>query len=137
MYLVKTQLGRSSIQGIGLFASEMIKEGVLVYIKTEWDPEFKPEELDNIPQKARDLILYHGFFDEKSGLYMIDVDNGRFVNHSDNPNVVVHRNRITDGMYAVRDILPGEEITVNYRSFDGMVHDEKRRLGTMYRSFLD
>jgi hypothetical protein len=46
---------------------------------------------------------------------VIDMDNGKFMNHSLAPNTDF---RVFDAGYAVTDIAPGDEITCNYHEFD-------------------
>ncbi|WP_200194707.1 TolC family protein [Halorhodospira abdelmalekii] len=139
MYLIRTRLGRSRIQGagIGLFAAEPIQAGQVVWELSPWHCEFDPEEVDELPLAAQELILYFGFFDRVANCYGLDIDNGRFTNHSDTPNL-----RAPDGerrccLVAVCDIEAGEELTINYRAVDGMVRCRVLRRGTPYRDFLD
>lgn len=141
MYVIRTRLGRSTIAGagIGLFAAEPIRKGQVVWEITRWHREFDPEELDDLPEAARELVLLFGYYDESDQCYQLDVDNGRFTNHSDTPNLVgadsQSENRTR--LFAARDIAEGEELTINYRVVDGMARDPARRLGTPHRDFLD
>ena len=52
---------------------------------------------------------------EMPGVVVVDSDNGRFMNHSMQPNTDF---RVFDKGYALVDIAAGEEITCNYHEFD-------------------
>ena len=52
---------------------------------------------------------------ERDGFVVLELDNGRFMNHSLKPNTDFTR---PDVGYAIADIHPGEELTCNYFEFD-------------------
>ena len=137
MYTVRTRLGKSEIEGIGLFAAEPIKKGATVWTMTDWDRQFDREDLDELPKLARQLVLRYGFYDADKECYILDVDNGRFTNHSPAPNLIAASKGTEEYLCAARDIDAGEELTVDYRSIDGMAANKELRLGTPYRDFLD
>jgi SET domain-containing protein len=85
----------SPIHGKGLFAKDHINAGDLIGI------------LDGAPTTADgEHVLW---LDEKNGFHVYcDL---RFINHSDNPNVVYYD---TLEVCALKDIAPGEEITHDY-----------------------
>ena len=120
MLLVKTKLGLSNINGIGLYADEFIPKGTLVWrfeekldlklcepayqaLKTQYDFE----TLDKYIYKSR-----------VSGCFILCTDDARFINHSNKPNTLDTQEGDEGVTIAVRDIRPGEEITSNYESFD-------------------
>lgn len=113
MLLVKTYLDKSSIEGIGVFADEEIKEGTITW-------ELNPY-LDKIlvgftanPIESK-FIEKYSFKDKQTGKLILSMDNDRFTNHSEDPNT----GPLRDGrMIALRDILKGEEITSNYYDID-------------------
>lgn len=142
MYVVRTRLGRSTIPGagIGLFAAEPISKGQLVWeVRPPWHIEFDPEELEALPSAARDLVLFFGYYDEGDECYKLDIDNGRFTNHSDTPNLVGSdpHSESRAQMFAAHDIAQDEELTINYRVIDGMARNPALRLGRPFRDFLD
>jgi hypothetical protein len=51
----------------------------------------------------------------REGFVVLELDNGRFMNHSLQPNTDFTR---PDVGYATADIHPGEELTCNYFDFD-------------------
>ncbi len=121
MLMVKTRLGISPIEGMGVFADEFIPAGTTTWkFIPEYDQLLSPATVDNAPEPIRSTLLRYSYLDSRTGLYIFCVDNGRFVNHADNPN--------TRGKYeaidafgrdvATRDIQIGEELTCDYREFD-------------------
>jgi uncharacterized protein len=123
MLIARTSVGLSHIKGLGLFAAEFIPARTVVWRKTANNPlRYTPESFAKLPERMRDFILFYGFMDIDSGEYQVDIDNARFVNHSEYPNVFNSRNEIE--MIARVDIHPGDEITINYRRVDKMASPE-------------
>jgi len=121
MLLVKTRLAMSPIEGIGVFADEFIPKGTTTWkFIPEYDQLLTPATVEAAIEPIRSTLLRYSYLDSRTGLYIFCVDNGRFVNHADNPN--------TRGQYeaidafgrdiAIRDIEIGEELTCDYREFD-------------------
>lgn len=117
MLLVKTHIKSSPIHGIGLFASEFILKGTLVWrLVRGFDQVFTEEQFGKLPQSAINTIEFYGYYQEEDGGYVLCADDARFFNHSKDPNCE-SKVMIT---YAARDIKAGEELTDNYEQFDGM-----------------
>lgn len=121
MLLVKTRLGMSPIEGIGVFADEFIAKGTPTWTFTPGlDQLLSKDVIAAMAEPLKSALLRYSYLDKKTGLYIYCLDNARFVNHSDNAN--------TRGDYgdndafgrdvATRDIQAGEEITCNYDEFD-------------------
>lgn len=127
MLTVKTIIGPSKINGIGLFAAEPISKGTEVWrYDPRFDIAFEPEEVKQMSKVQQELIDQHAYLSIEQNKYIYPTDNGRFMNHSSKPNMDVVRVRPTDtetSAVANRDIEVGEEITVDYRLFDA--HDAK------------
>ena len=62
------------------------------------------------------------YYDKNKQEYVICLDDARFFNHSTSPNL---DERHPTKTIARHDILPGEELTVNYFEYDS---DAKRKL---------
>lgn len=129
MLLVKTKLGLSKIHGIGLFAAEFIPKGTITWkFIPGFDLEFSPHELAQLPPPSREQVLKYSYTHKKTGKYMLAGDDARFVNHSDAPNIVAGHSDIreegTD--IAARDIQEGEELTIDYKSFDAGFFSDAR-----------
>jgi SET domain-containing protein len=108
----------SPLHGIGVFAIRNIPKGTKDIFSQgvgEWIKVSK-EEVDALPQHAKDLIENHCLFDEDHyfipdyGFKLIDLVI--YLNHSDTPNVI----SLNEGeqFEAIRDIAVGEELLVDY-----------------------
>lgn len=118
MLLVKTRLGPSAIQGLGLFADEFIPKGTLVQqFIPSLDLEIAPEIIEQLPDKARREMLHFCYKHKKTGNYILCADNARFLNHSESPSLTGGGSSEEIDI-AFRDIQKGEELTVNYYEFD-------------------
>lgn len=121
MLLVKTQLGMSAIDGIGLFAAQFIPRGSRVW---QWSRGFdlrvSARELESLAFEARQTFLRYSYLSKRSGLYVLCFDNARFLNHCEKPNLIDESAEDSEeGLdIAARDIEPGEELTSDYRDFD-------------------
>lgn len=102
---------RPSQYGLGLFAAQPLAQGQCVW---RWDtltevvvpPGPHPAPFD-------EFLRHFGYVAEGIGI-VVNLDNARYMNHSDTPNLIE-----VDGCnYAVRDIAEGEELTCDYRVFE-------------------
>ncbi len=75
------------------------------------------DTFDLLPDTAKDSILHYAYKHLQTGDYVLCSDDARFLNHSENPNLI---SNILDEEIdiAARDILENEELTVNYKDFD-------------------
>jgi uncharacterized protein len=117
MMLVQTFLSSSDIEGIGIFAAEPIKAGTLIWrVDPKFDVHFSQDEVDQLPAHMQEFIMRYGYpHMTKSGILVLESDNGRFMNHCEEPNTDFTR---FEAGYAIKDIAVGEEITCNYYEFD-------------------
>ncbi|MBQ0930750.1 SET domain-containing protein [Ideonella sp. 4Y16] len=116
---VDVTVRRSPIDGYGVFALEPARRGHKI-------GEVRGEAISVSEARRRAATLARIMIVEVSHKSAVDLasstDPMRFTNHSCQPN---GRLTIRDGrieFYALRDIAPGEEITVNY----GETHHEGR-----------
>lgn len=115
MLVVNTTVAPSTIHGIGLYSTEFIPSGSVVW---QWhnlvDREVSSEAVNAMPIACQEFFKRYGWV--KNGRYILCIDNEKFINHSDEPNCVFTH----DGTMAVarKDIHVGEEITQDYRQFD-------------------
>ena len=123
MLNIKTYIDKSTIPGAGLgcFAGEDIKEGTLIW-------EFNPL-MDRIYTKAclskmseLEIDFINTYAYSHNGLYILCIDNGRFFNHSEEPNTLDPADQYCS--YAKRDIKKGEEILSNYYTF-GLTKEDR------------
>ena len=114
-------IGLSPIHGLGVFAKEIIPKGTVVckfiqgidYCITE-------NEIANLPAYAKEFLDMYSYKNINTGKQVVCGDNDRFMNHSRQPNIVNDPKGFDDEcrMVTERDILPGEELTCDYETFD-------------------
>ena len=127
MLLVKTKLGRSKIQGMGLFADEFIPKGTLVQKFIDGvDLELTPEVVDILPGPAKKNFLHYAYRNKITNKYILNSDDARFLNSSVTPNLIGDElNKEAD--IAARDIERGEELTVDYSDFDDLAQEKLKQ----------
>lgn len=100
--------------GYGVFATEFIPKGTIVWILDELDQKFDEEHLNSLDAMRRDRLLKYCFRDEQ-GQYILCWDIARYVNHSFNSTLIATPYKFE---LAARDIYPGDEITDDYGYFN-------------------
>jgi uncharacterized protein len=121
MLMVKTRLGQSAIEGLGLFAEEDIPKGTVTWAFVPgFDQTYTPEQLAALPETARQELSRYTYLHTRTGKYVACLDNARFMNHSDSPNTMGAYSGPDDEGFdiATRDIAKGEELTCDYTLFD-------------------
>lgn len=122
MLIIETILKEFPNKGIGLCSVHAMSEGTFVYeANSFFDVLVSKQEVDSMQKVPRDFIEEHCSFSKKRNGYWVCVDNARFLNHSDTPNL-----KWLSGIHkyiTVRDISAGEELTCNYREFDDLSKD--------------
>lgn len=126
MLLVKTRIGPSAIEGVGLFANEFIAKGTTVWQFTSgFDLYLTAEDIQRLPAAAQAQMLKYCYRDKETGRYVLCADDARFFNHSDHPNTVDMPGP-EGSTVAIRDIRTGEELTCDYRTFDAEFREKLR-----------
>lgn len=119
MIHIKYKLDKSDKHGIGLFADEDLKEGQLVYTASPiLDLNITQEQFDSLSDNEKQEIRWWGFFDELSGLWHVDFDVSKFINHSKQGTVTQDKSHDEAYLITTRDIKKGEELTQNYLEFE-------------------
>ena len=96
--------------GYGIFATALIPKGTITWVKDELDRIFPKEDLKIMSAANLENLLKYSYRNS-SGDYVFCWDLTRYVNHSYNPNSML----TTLGFeIAIKDILPGEEMTNDY-----------------------
>jgi uncharacterized protein len=114
MLLVRTVLKDSPIHGVGVFATETISAGTPIWrFDPSFDVEITREVCESLPPVTRDFVEMYAYISKQTGRFVLDGDHARYVNHSNDPNCLTSVERNIG--VAARDILPGEEITIDYR----------------------
>lgn len=122
MLKVKTEVKPSKIAGNGLFLSEFIRESTVVW---EYDPPvdkiWERDELQRLGVAELQKLLFHAYLNKVTGQVVYCGDGASYINHSENPNLLVIENGKPEGAcIAARDMYPGEELTCDYYDFDGV-----------------
>ncbi len=117
MMLVKNYLTQSAIHGIGVYADEPIKAGQRIWTRG-LELIFEETEMAALPKVTQEYLHRYCYREKEAPeKYILDFDNGRFMNHQDEPNTC---DACIDNVWylvATRDIAQGEELTCDYRDF--------------------
>jgi SET domain-containing protein len=121
-YGVYARLRPSKIHGIGVFAIRTIDKGVFIFTGDEnpivW---INKADLGNLPLEIEKLYQDFAVIKNNDTLYGCPknfnvLTVGWYLNHSEDPNVGCKIEEDYE-FYALRDIKPDEELTVDYRTF--------------------
>ncbi|MHB9880136.1 SET domain-containing protein [Pacificimonas sp. ICDLI1SI03] len=117
MMIVPTYVGPSQIEGVGIFAAAPIKSGDAIWaLEEKFDLLFPVNELAGLPDLQRQFLERYGYpHMTRPDMFVLEFDNGRFMNHCEQPNTDF---RSPETGWAIRDIAAGEELTCNYAEFD-------------------
>jgi len=110
----------SRLHGLGVFATNYIKEGTVIWsFNPLIDRPITFEEFATLPKRIQDYVAHYSYEIAEDKLYVFCGDDGRYMNHSDNPNTKGVDSKDGYGITIAKcDIKPGEEITCDYREFD-------------------
>lgn len=100
--------------GYGVFATQDIPEGSIVYVKDSLEIEISPEDYKKHQKEVQDVIEKYSYMDQR-GYRIVSWDFAKYVNHCCNFNT------ISTGYgfeIAIRDIKAGEQITDEYGIFN-------------------
>ncbi len=103
----------NELMGYGIFATRLIPKGSITYVKDSLEIEITPTELSKHSNALQEHIEKYSFR-EKNGLRVISWDLAKYVNHCCDPNSL---STPFGFEIAIKDILPGEEITDDYGMF--------------------
>ncbi len=119
-------LGPSRIEGVGCFSDVRIKKGSFVRVWSPEDTRWVPlKKAHASPHKK----LFQRFGIRTAGGYwapinFLRISVGWYMNHSETPNLQSDDGDVT--YYAIRDIEPGEEVTMDYRRMDDTLDNLRR-----------
>jgi hypothetical protein len=104
----------SDTVGYGVFATQDIPEGTIVYVKDSMELEISPMEFLTHQKEIQEVIEKYSYMDQR-GYRIVSWDFAKYVNHCCNYNT------ISTGYgfeIAIRDIKAGEQITDEYGIFN-------------------
>jgi SET domain-containing protein len=105
--------------GFGVFATRFIPRGTITWARDDLDQVLAPKQFSGLPPVYRELFDKYTFRDEQ-GRHILCWDLGRFMNHSCSPSCLGPDSKFE---IAVRDILPGEELTDDYAALYLQPHE--------------
>ena len=116
MMMVETELRASPIHGIGVFVTERVRAGEVIWrFDSRIDRVFSDEELKEMPEQLQHFLRTYSTLHADLKLWVLCGDNGRHFNHSDTPNTRSLGIAFGDDV-AADDIEPGTELTSDYRT---------------------
>jgi SET domain-containing protein len=122
MLKVKTYIDKSPINGTGLFAAEPIKKDTVIWdIDPMLDRLYTDRHLEEMDEQTQAFVKKYAYKDE--GLWILCVDDARFMNHSKSPST---KNGKAKETIASHDIVIGEELTCDYDEIDDAAKDKLR-----------
>jgi SET domain-containing protein len=120
-YKVEVKVATNPEMGLGLFASEPIKKGSVVWEFLEGiDIRISKERLEKLDDAQKEYFDKYGWFKDDDHLYS-SCDLTNFTNHSYQANLKV----IDNVVIAIQDINVGDELFENYQEFDPNFDDYK------------
>jgi SET domain-containing protein len=115
MLMVETELRASPIAGIGVFVTQSVRAGELIWrFDSRIDRIFSDEEVRDMPEQLQRFLKTYSTLHAGLKVWVLCGDNGRFFNHSDQPNTRSLGIAFGDDV-AADDIMPGTELTSDYR----------------------
>ena len=117
MLLVPTYVGPSTIEGVGVFAAERIPAGAEIWrLDPSLDRLIRKSDVAALPPILGTFVERYGYpYPHDPEQIVVELDNGRFMNHSSEPNSCFAD---PDTGFTLREIEAGEEILCDYSEFD-------------------
>jgi hypothetical protein len=115
MFFIRTHVGPSLIHGIGVFASEHVAAGEVVWrFDQTFDRTFSQAQFDEASSSMQAFLEMYAYRAiDLSGDWVLSGDHARFLNHSDRPNTI----ETPFESKAAVTIAAGDEITCDYGAF--------------------
>lgn len=100
--------------GYGVFATNFIPEGTMVYVKDSLEQIISPSDYHLHSKEMREIIDKYSYTDE-NGFKIVSWDFAKYVNHCCNCNTMSTGYGFE---IAIQDIQPGDQITDEYGLFN-------------------
>jgi hypothetical protein len=114
MMLVETELRPSKIHGIGVFLTEPVSAGTIIWqFDSRIDRVYAETEMKSLPERLQRFLRTYSTWHAGVELWVLCGDNGRHFNHSATPN------SCSDGIAfgvdrAAMNLSAGTELTSDY-----------------------
>jgi len=116
---INTYLKEVQGKGIGLFSTENVKKDTIIAINYPGSYNiFKRDMFHTYPLHLQGFLEVYGVFKDDGNIY-VDIDNLRFTNHSNKPNIGC----FDEYCIAIKDINKDEEITCDYYEIDDHISE--------------
>ncbi len=116
MMMVETELKASDIHGVGVFLSEPVRAGQLIWrFDSRIDRVYSDAELRELPEQLQRFMRTYSTFHDGLKLWVLCGDHGRHFNHSETPNTRSLGIALGDDV-AAEDMPAGTELTSDYRT---------------------
>lgn len=116
MMMVRTELRPSAIHGIGVFLTEPVRRGQLIWrFDSRIDRTFSDAEINDMPDILQEFMRTYSTLRADLKLWVLCGDNGRHFNHSEDPNTRSLGIAFGDDV-AASDLPAGTELTSDYRT---------------------
>jgi hypothetical protein len=116
MMMVRTELRPSAIHGIGVFLTEPVRRGQLIWrFDSRIDRTFSDAEINDMPDILQEFMRTYSTLRADLKLWVLCGDNGRHFNHSEDPNTCSLGIAFGDDV-AASDLPAGTELTSDYRT---------------------
>lgn len=116
MMLVPTELKSSPIHGLGVYAAAPVKAGAKIWeLREGFDVFMDIAFISGLPPLVQGFVDKYGYpHHSRKNTIILEIDSGRFMNHSDTPNTDFKTPEVG---FALVDIAVGEELLCNYSEF--------------------
>ncbi len=117
MLLIPTYVAPSRIEGVGVFAAEDIPAGTLIWqLDASLDRLLSKDDIAALPEVHQAFVERYGYpYPHDPTMTIVELDNGRFMNHSTAPNTNFSD---ADAGFTRTAVAAHEELTCNYSEFD-------------------
>ena len=129
---IRYRLDISPLHGVGLFTTQLLKKGQLVYTASPLlDLNISQAAFDSLCPSEQQEIRWWGFWNKSEQVWHVDFDVSKFMNHSYQATVTQDPNHVDAYLIAARDVEAGEEMTQNYLEFES--EEDLKARGIMAR----
>ena len=117
MLLFETYVAPSEIEGVGVFAAQDIPAGAAIWrLDPTIDRLIPKAEVPSLPEVTQAFIERYAYpLPANPDMLVLEVDNGRFMNHAAKPNTDFKNPAVGIALVA---IPADSEITSDYSEFD-------------------
>lgn len=123
MLTIPTYVAPSQIHGMGCFAGRFVPAGEVIWtFHSNVDFVVHRNECFPVDMYHLEKIYEKFFYVDSSGACILRNDNAKYINHSPVPNCDMSVELLVK---AIQDIAEGDEITLDYRTFDKGITPEK------------